>query len=100
MMTAIQLSASSQRGASLVTNVVLFPILMLGGAFFPFETMPDWMAAVGRWTPNGFALVEFKWLLAGGLEPKRLALDLLLAAAFGAAFFGYCLSRLGRFARS
>lgn len=100
MMTAIQLSASSQRGASLVTNVLLFPLLMLGGAFFPFEAMPDWMAAVGRWTPNGFALVEFKWLLAGGLEPRRLALDLALAAAFGAAFFGYCLSRLGRFARS
>lgn len=99
MMTAIQLSASSQRGAHLVTNLLLFPLLMIGGAFFPFEAMPDWMAAVGRFTPNGFALVEFKWLLGGGLEPARLALDLALAAAFGAALFGFCLSRLGRFAR-
>jgi hypothetical protein len=33
---------------------VLFPLLMAGGSFFPFEALPDWIAAIGRRTPNGF----------------------------------------------
>jgi ABC-type Na+ efflux pump permease subunit len=98
LMTAVQVHAASQRAGNLMANVLLFPLLMLGGAFFPFEVMPDWMARLGGFTPNGFALVEFKWLLAGGFDPARIARDAALAAALGAALFLLCTARLrGRF---
>jgi ABC-type multidrug transport system permease subunit len=62
---ALQVLASSRRGAHALSNVVIFPMMMIGGAFFPFEAMPAWMRAVGAWTPNGLALVRFKEIIAG-----------------------------------
>ena len=54
----LQLLASGQQAGNLLSTLVLFPLVMLGGSFFPFEAMPEWMAAIGRWTPNGLALVH------------------------------------------
>ena len=59
----LQSFASSQRAGDMLSNMVLFPVLMLGGSFFPLEMMPDWMADIGRWTPNGAALVRFGEIL-------------------------------------
>ena len=61
----LQTAATSARGGELLSSLVLFPLMMIGGSFFPFETMPAWMAAAGRWTPNGLALVRLKELLSG-----------------------------------
>jgi ABC-type multidrug transport system permease subunit len=71
-MTLLQMYATSQRGGQLLTNLILFPLIMLGGAFFPFEAMPDWMAALGRRTPNGWALERLKGLLLGRSDPAEL----------------------------
>jgi ABC-type Na+ efflux pump permease subunit len=71
-MTLLQMYATSQRGGQLLTNLILFPLIMLGGAFFPFEAMPDWMAALGRRTPNGWALERLKGLLLGRSDPADL----------------------------
>lgn len=76
----LQFFASTRRGASVLGNVVLFPIMMIGGAFFPFEAMPAWMAAIGQWTPNGQALARFRELVAGTSSVETLA---VAAAAIG-----------------
>jgi ABC-type multidrug transport system permease subunit len=61
---------------------------MLGGSFFPFEFMPRGMAAIGRLTPNGWALLQLQGMLAGSIEPARLALAFaVLALASGLAFW-------------
>lgn len=65
LFTAIQLHASSQRAGSVLANSLVMPLLFVGGSFFPFEMMPDWMAALGRWTPNGWALQHLKDILFG-----------------------------------
>ena len=65
LMSLITVHAKTQRGAHMLTNMVLFPLSMIGGSFFPFEAMPTWMSAIGRWTPNGFGLEEFKRILFG-----------------------------------
>ncbi len=44
----------SRRSASLVSSMVTFPLLMVGGSFFPLAALPDWIASIGRLTPNGF----------------------------------------------
>jgi ABC-type multidrug transport system permease subunit len=65
MMMVIQLLATSQRGGEILSLAIVFPLMMAGGSFFPFEAMPDWMAAVGRLTPNGWALEQLKSILIG-----------------------------------
>ena len=46
-------------GIALSPRVSNIHIYSAGGSFFPFETMPDWMASFGQLTPNGWALVQF-----------------------------------------
>ncbi len=77
LMTLLQMLASSQRGADMLSSTIVFPLMMLGGSFFPFEAMPEWMAAAGRWTPNGLAVVRLKDLLYGDV----LLIPLLVAGA-------------------
>jgi ABC-type multidrug transport system permease subunit len=51
---ALQMMANTRRAANLITSMLLFPLLMLGGSFFPLDSLPEWIAAIGRKTPNGF----------------------------------------------
>ncbi|NNK32717.1 MAG: ABC transporter permease [Xanthomonadales bacterium] len=53
---ALQMMAPTQHSANLITSMLLFPMLMAGGSFFPFAALPDWIAAIGRRTPNGFVV--------------------------------------------
>ncbi len=78
MMTLLQTLASNQRVAEMVSSMVVFPLMMIGGSFFPFESMPGWMAAAGRWTPNGLSVVRLKDLLYG--DPSAAAFAIAIAA--------------------
>lgn len=64
----IQLYATSRQGGYLITTIIVFPLIMIGGSFFPFQAMPGWMAAVGRWTPNGLAVVRLQEIILGQVE--------------------------------
>lgn len=96
----LQTLAGSQRGGGLVTMLVLFPLLMVGGGFFPFEAMPDFMADLGRRTPNGMALVEMRRFFDGEVDPASLARTAALFAVSTALFFALLVRRVrARFAR-
>lgn len=86
---AMQMFFSNRKAANLMTTILLFPLLMMGGSFFPLDTLPDWLAAVGRLSPNGFivdrltgaltavdagAIDGWEWLLSAGLTGLGLAL--------------------------
>ena len=79
--------AASQRAAAVLANLVVFPMAMLGGCFFPFEWMPAWMARIGRLTPNGWALSQFKAILEGTSAVQPLAIAALALTAAGALAF-------------
>ena len=66
---ALQMLFSNQRAANLLTSILLFPLLMMGGSFFPLDVLPDWIAAIGRMSPNGFVV-------------DRLSKELTAAAAW------------------
>ncbi len=66
LMLLLCLLLPTQKSANIVLMSLAFPLLMLGGSFFPFENMPAWMVAIGSHLPNGFMLHAFKqWLLHG-----------------------------------
>ena len=73
MFTLLQLVATSQKAGGLLSTLVLFPLMMIGGSFFPLEAMPEWLAAIGRWLPNGWALEQFKAILDGSASAATLA---------------------------
>jgi ABC-type multidrug transport system permease subunit len=84
-MGALQLVASSPRAGSVVVNLMLFPLLMIGGSFFPFQAMPDVLVAVGRWTPNGIVVRRVESILLGRSAPGvefELTVLLTLAVVF------------------
>ncbi len=51
---ALQMLFPNNRAANLVTTILLFPLMMAGGSFFPLAALPDWIAGIGRLSPNGF----------------------------------------------
>lgn len=97
----LQVLGASQRGANMLTTMVVFPLMMIGGSFFPFEIMPPWMAAIGRWTPNGLAVTQVKALMFGQPEAVPLLTAALVIGLLAVAAFLACLRRLrGRFLTS
>jgi ABC-type transport system involved in cytochrome c biogenesis permease component len=56
---ALQMLFSSRKGASLLTTILLFPLMMMGGSFFPLDALPNWLAEIGRMSPNGFVADRF-----------------------------------------
>ncbi len=74
LLTLVKLFASSQRSAGVIGNLVLFPLLMLGGNFLPFAVMPRWLVEIGRWLPNGAAVELIDELLFGAPRTTTLAL--------------------------
>lgn len=80
----LQTAAGGERAAHLLSSLLTLPLIMLGGGLFPFEMMPQGLAALGRFTPNGWALTEYKAILDGSIGAGWLALDFLCAGAAAA----------------
>ncbi len=68
----LQTLAGSKRGGSILGMMLLFPMMMIGGSFFPFEIMPQWMQDIGAVTPNGLAIIQLKSILSGSWQAERL----------------------------
>jgi ABC-type multidrug transport system permease subunit len=97
----IDMAATSARGAQLLGTLMVFPLIMIGGSFFPFEAMPPWMAGIGRWTPNGLAVVQVKALLFGDVDVRSLLVSALGIGLPAVLAFAFCVRRLtGKFATS
>jgi ABC-type Na+ efflux pump permease subunit len=52
--SALQMLFSNQKTAGVISMMLVFPLLMAGGSFFPLAVMPGWIAAIGRASPNGY----------------------------------------------
>ena len=55
---ALQMLFPNRKIANLLTTVLMFPLLMMGGSFFPLDVLPDWLASIGRMSPNGFVVAR------------------------------------------
>jgi len=98
LMALIQLLSPTRRSASLITMVLVFPLAMMGGAFFPVEALPQWMSEVSRWVPNGYLLARLKEYLIYGAGPAELWSGLLFAVPVTVGLWVLCAWRLRAFA--
>ena len=65
VLSLIQVLAPSKKAGGVISTLVMFPLLMAGGSFFPTETMPKFIAAIARYTPNGRVIEPLKGYLIG-----------------------------------
>lgn len=93
---AIQSLARDQAAGALVTNLILFPALMIGGSFFPLAAMPEWLASIGRRTPNGMALTFFEQIVFEQPTLNDLLVTSLILGVPAVLAFLFCASRLRR----
>jgi ABC-type multidrug transport system permease subunit len=101
MMTIIQVHSPSERAGEVFTMVLIFPLMMIGGSFFPFEAMPAGMAAIGRLTPNGWALAQLQRIIHGKVETGALMVSFAGLLVVGSVLFFISARRIrGAFARS
>lgn len=97
----LQMLFESQQAANLTTTILLLPLMMAGGSFFPLEAMPDWMAAIGRFSPNGFVVDRLTTDLTSEPSWSYALSDWGLLVAATAAGLALCTWRLAaRFARA
>jgi ABC-type multidrug transport system permease subunit len=94
MMLVVAVTASTARAASVMGNLIVFPLAMIGGCFFPFEWMPAWMARIGRLTPNGWAITQFQAILSGEIDARQLAVAVAGLTVVSAVMFMVALRRL------
>ncbi|MFT7465044.1 MAG: ABC-type Na+ efflux pump permease subunit [Pseudohongiellaceae bacterium] len=88
--------SSSAKAAQVLTSMVMFPLLMLGGSFFPLATMPDWLASVGTWTPNGWAVARLQDIVEGAASPLALNSSALLLGVICTGLFVLSRRRLAQ----
>lgn len=99
--SALQMLASTQRAANLLTSALLFPLLMAGGSFFPLAALPNWIAAFGRLTPNGFVVDRLTHELTANAAWAINAQSWLIVLLMAVSGLGICAWRLqSGFARS
>ena len=96
----LQMALPSKKASAVVTMVILFPLLMAGGSFFPLAVLPDWIAAIGRASPNGFVAdrltTEITAASAWAIDP----LSWLIIITMALTGLGICALRLrGSFGR-
>ena len=92
--------ARTKRAGMVISNSIVFPLMMLGGSFFPSEIMPTWMSAVGRWTPNGWSLERLKDILIGRADAAGLLVGAAGLVALALVLFAHTAARMrGTFAR-
>ena len=99
MMLLITMILPSEKSANLVTQGMVFPLMMLGGSFFPFDAMPKWMVIIGEKLPNGYLLQSFNsWFIKD--EPITvLTTPIILALVFVLALWIINHRLLSKFAR-
>lgn len=79
LMSLLMTLPSSRMSADILSMMVLFPLAMVGGGFFPLDMMPASIASIGRVTPLGWAIQSLTqaWTGASLLVPSLIALAFL-----------------------
>lgn len=92
--SALQMFCGSKRAGNLITTMLVFPLLMAGGSFFPLQALPDWLAEFGRATPNGFVAARLGDQITGGSAMSIDANSWLIAVVMAVSGLSICAWRL------
>ena len=83
MLAALVRTAEGASSAGVLVSLVLAP---LGGSWWPLFITPDWMQALGKLTPHGWANTAFNNLMLFHADFGDVVINMLAVAAFGVVF--------------
>ncbi|HVS00674.1 MAG TPA: ABC transporter permease [Thermoanaerobaculia bacterium] len=93
----------SVQGFHAVMNLILVPMWLLSGAFFPLSSAPGWLAALMRVNPLTYGVASLRWALYGrsaavgpGLPGPALALAITVVMGLIAFAADLAITRDGR----
>lgn len=72
--------ADNQSQAAPIANIVVFPMLILSGSFFPRFLMPDWLQAFSKYLPLTPVIDGTRFIVTQGAGFTELGPQLLLLA--------------------
>ena len=90
MLAALVRTVKSASSAAVLTSLTLAP---LGGCWWPLFITPDWMQAIGRLTPHGWANDAFNKLMLFGAEGQDVLAHLAALAVFALVFLVIAVTR-------
>ena len=90
MLAALVRTQATATSAAVLASLVLAPI---GGCWWPLFITPEWMQALSKVTPHGWANSAFNKLMLFGAEGGDVLLDMAALAAFGMAFLAIAFVR-------
>lgn len=59
-----------------IANLIVFPMLFLGGTFFPIDTMPNWLQHAVQYLPLQYLTHSMREVMANGAGLSAIAHDL------------------------
>lgn len=68
-----------------IANLIVFPMLFLGGTFFPIDTMPVWLQHVVKFLPLQYLTHSLREVMANGAGLSAVATDLYWMLGWSAA---------------
>ena len=81
-------NAQTASAAGVLASLVLAPI---GGCWWPLFITPDWMQALAKFTPHGWANAGFNKLMLFGAEFGDVTQEMVALAGFAAVFLAVAL---------
>ena len=60
-----------------------FPTIMLGGIFWPIQSMPDWMASFASFLPQTLPVESMRYILSRGWDITYIEVVLGFVATWG-----------------
>ena len=83
MLAALVRTAEGASSVGVLVSLVLAP---LGGSWWPLFITPDWMQALGKLTPHGWANTAFNNLMLFHADFGDVVINMVAVAAFGVVF--------------
>jgi ABC-2 type transport system permease protein len=98
-LTICMLVKSENQGTA-YTQIITMGGAIVAGLWFPFEIMPDFAQAIGKFTPQYWAQHGFQDVMIRGMNTADIGMTLLVLTAYGAAGLGVALLRYKRYLKS
>lgn len=90
MLASLVRTVKSASSAAVLASLTLAP---LGGCWWPLFITPDWMQAIGRLTPHGWANDAFNKLMLFGAEGQDVLANMAALLLFAAVFLAIAVAR-------
>lgn len=74
--------ASTVESVPAIANLIVFPMLFLGGTFFPIDTMPDWLQHIVKYLPLTYLSHAIRAVMTEGSGFDAIRSDLLWMGAW------------------